>query len=521
MAPRLVLFAFSVALALATAPAAHATYLGHNGKIAYQRGGEVWTIDPDGSSQARLLTDAADPAWSADGRRIAFGCDLISGYIISRRVCTANADGTARNPLDNFGRSSSGDPSWSPDGLRLAVELDFGCDHHVCYSEVWRVNSADGSDPIRMSAGSVDASWGVNDQIASMTRRIFGFPPQGVETSIVLVNARAPNIATTLPGSDGGTYADWAPDGERLLYRKSGALHVVDRDGSSFAEIAVDGVSQPAWSPDGTKIVFARLIRLSEDPFPVTQNDLFMINADGTGEQRLTDTPDVSETSPAWQPVPQDGYVHPRTASPLYVSLVPAFERCSDPNREHGPPLAFGSCAPPAERAGFMTFGSAPAATSPRSVGHVRLGVTPGDPDSVNRADLKISASLSDVRRGFDLADGPGSLELVLPIRITDLSSGPFGSDHQATVTDLDNYMTNPLRVLLPCAETADPTVGSTCSVATTVNALLPWQPQPVLERRRAIWQLDQLAVWDGGEDGYIESRDDNTVLAVQGVFVP
>ena len=63
--------------------------------------------------------------------------------------------------------------------------------------------------------------------------------------------------------------------------------------------------------------------------------------------------------------------------------------------------------------------------------------------------------------------------------------------------------------------------MGSTCSVDTTVNALFGSNPGAVRERRRAIWQLDQIAVWDGGEDGYIESRDDNTVLAVQGVFVP
>jgi hypothetical protein len=512
------LAALAVAAAV-LAPAAHATYLGHNGKIAYARGGEVWTMDPDGTNQSRLLTDAVDPAWSADGRRIAFGCELVTPRI-SSHVCTANADGTSRNVLDNFGRDNSGDPSWSPDGLRLAVELDYGCDHHVCFSEVLRVNAADGSDPIGMSAGSVDASWGVNGQIASMTRRIFGFPPEGVATSIVLVRASVPNVYTTLPESDGAAYPDWAPDGERLLYRKSDGFHIVDPEGSSVADIAVDG-GEPAWSPDGTKIVFSRFITLSEDTPPFAQSDLFVMNADGTGEQRLTNTVDVNEAAPAWQPAPQDAYPYPASASPVRVSLVPAFEQCRAPNRTHGPPLAFDACAPPAERAGFMTFGSAPRGTSPKAVGHVRLAAVPGDPDSVNRADVKVSVALSDVRRGFDLADGPGSLELVLPVRITDLSSGPFGSDHQATVTDLDDYMTNPLRALVPCTETANPGVGSTCELTTTANALVPGPQNRVQERRRAIWQLDQLAVWDGGEDGFIESRDDNAVLAVQGVFVP
>ena len=507
MAARLTrsLAALAAAAAL-LAPAAPATYLGQNGVIAYERGGEVWTMDPDGSDQARLLADARDPSWSADGRRIAFGCDLLSPRI-SRHVCTANADGTSLTVLDNFGRDNSGDPSWSPDGLRLAVELDYGCDHHVCYSEVLRVNAADGSDPILMLVGAVDPSWGVNGQIAAMSRRIFGFPFPELLTDIELVDARAPNIATIVPGSDGGSAPDWAPDGERLLYGKGGVLHIVDRDGSILAELAAGGF--PAWSPDGTRIVFVR------------DNDIWVVNADGTNEARLTNTADVVESSPAWQPAAQDAYAYPASASPVHMSLVPAFEPCTAPNRAHGPPLAFDACAPPAERAGFMTFGSAPPGASPKGVGYVRLAAVPGDPDSVNRADVRISVALRDVRRGFDLADGPGSLELVLPVRITDLSSGPFGSDHQATVTDLDDYIDNPLRALVPCAETADPSVGSTCSLSTTVNALVPGPEDRVRERKRAIWQLDQLAVWDGGEDGFIESRDDNTVLAVQGVFVP
>jgi hypothetical protein len=106
-------------------------------------------------------------------------------------------------------------------------------------------------------------------------------------------------------------------------------------------------------------------------------------------------------------------------------------------------------------------------------------------------------------------------------VAVVALANGPFGSEHQGTVADLDDYLTNPLRFLVPCVETADPAVGSTCSASTTVNALLGSDPGAVDERRAAIWELDQVAVWDGGEDGFIESRDDNTVLAVQGVFVP
>src|SRR3954454_23826773 len=46
---------------------------------------------------------------------------------------------------------------------------------------------------------------------------------------------------------------------------------------------------------------------------------------------------------------PQAGATHvrPKGATPTRVSLVPAFEPCTVPNRTHAPPLAFGSCNPP------------------------------------------------------------------------------------------------------------------------------------------------------------------------------
>jgi hypothetical protein len=81
-----------------------------------------------------------------------------------------------------------------------------------------------------------------------------------------------------------------------------------------------------------------------------------------------------------------------------------------------------------------------------------------------------------------------------------------------ATVQD------TPFKVTVPCAATADTTVGSTCSVNTTADAVAG--AGAIKEGRRSIWQLGQARVNDGGADG-VASTAPNTLFATQGVFVP
>src|SRR5215218_1483983 len=56
------------------APAAHAAYPGANGRIAFEQGGVIYSIRPDGSDRRQLTTDthSHSPRWSPNGRRLAF-----------------------------------------------------------------------------------------------------------------------------------------------------------------------------------------------------------------------------------------------------------------------------------------------------------------------------------------------------------------------------------------------------------------------------------------------------------------
>ena len=207
-------------------------------------------------------------------------------------------------------------------------------------------------------------------------------------------------------------------------------------------------------------------------------------------------------------------YPRPKGATPLRASLVPAFRQCASPNRLHGPPLAFGSCSPPLEESAQLTVGTPDAnGNAANSSGLVRFEALIGNPGTpADEADVALRVDLNDVRRRSDLADYTGQLQASVPIRITDRDNPPpAGGSPAGTAQDGTFSWT------VPCAPTADPTVGSTCSVMTSADAVTPGV---IKEGMRAIWQLGAVQVFDGGADGQA-STTPNTLFATQGIFVP
>jgi len=147
----------------------------------------------------------------------------------------------------------------------------------------------------------------------------------------------------------------------------------------------------------------------------------------------------------------------------------------------------------------------------PNSIGSVRYRVRPGDPATpADEADVAVAFRLTDVRVAATLEDYTGELQPRPSVRVTDRFSGAVANE-PGTVEDLA------LPATAPCGATAETNIGATCSLTTTLDALVPGIVQ---EGGRAIWELSRIEVLDGGPDGDADTSD-NEVLARQGIFVP
>jgi hypothetical protein len=195
-------------------------------------------------------------------------------------------------------------------------------------------------------------------------------------------------------------------------------------------------------------------------------------------------------------------YARPKGATPLRASLVPAYLACAAPNRVHGAPLAFNSCTPPAAASSHLTTGTPDAnGVGTNFIGSALYRVIVGD--------VRLQLNITDVRQKPSLADYTGQLQVDAAVRITDRLNG--------TAQDEPGTGSTNFPITAPCVATGSTTVGGTCAVNTTFNAVTPGA---IVAEKRSIWQLGEIKVFDGGADG-VAATTPNTLFAIQGIFIP
>jgi Tol biopolymer transport system component len=251
-----------------------ASFGGQNGKVFYEKEGDIWSVNPDGTGAVDLTpgTIGAEqrPSPSADGRHVVFQTFTNEGWYVGRgwNIFSMNADGSnevnltkTEDPVINF------EPSFSPDGSKIVFMRQRPPDGD---QDIWVID-ANGTGAVELTN-----SPGINETEPE-------FSPDG--TKIVYVSADPKPIGTDKYGNEYG-------------YEFSNDIWVMNANGSSPEQLTetnsiVHNVG-PTWSPDSTKIAYSTAECPPPEPPaepPVcgmpTASGLHVMNADGTEKTLL------------------------------------------------------------------------------------------------------------------------------------------------------------------------------------------------------------------------------------------
>jgi Tol biopolymer transport system component len=262
---------------------------------------KIYVMNADGSGKRRLTSDTgseSDPAWSPDGRRIAFtsGRDGSSGIYVS------NADGTEQRLLMPAAVTYPGQLAWSPNGQKIAftIELPKAPEAQTRNLEIHVVN-ADGSGQRRLTRSPVRD----NSPVWSPDGRRIAFESNW---QVWLMNADGSGKRRLTRKGAHNFNPAWSPEGKRIAFERgrkerevsNGAagswglgLYVMNADGNGQQRLTQGG-SQPYWSPDGRKIAFVS----NRDG----NTDIHVMNADGSRRRNLTRAAGRRDTQPLWSP---------------------------------------------------------------------------------------------------------------------------------------------------------------------------------------------------------------------------
>ena len=263
---------------------------GGNGKIAFDRQGEIYVMDANGANQTNISHNALSdtgPGWSPDGTKIAFTSNRPGGVNARYRLYIMNADGSNQVALTD-GTADATDPSWSPDGTKIACSRN-GSNGINVY-----VINTNGSNPVSLTndGDSSDPTWSPDGgKIAYRTR------PGGGAYQVWVINANGSNQTRLTSDSGGAGQPAWSPDGTKIVYaRDSGDIYVMSAYGTNRTPVTNQGTdSHPAWSPDGTKIAFTRVL-------VPNHLEIFVMDASGSNQIQLTNN-SVADNAPEWQRV--------------------------------------------------------------------------------------------------------------------------------------------------------------------------------------------------------------------------
>ena len=307
---------------LALTPRARAAFRGHNGRITFVGGlddDEIFDVGPNGSQQRNLTNNPAEdfsPAYSPDGRRIAFGSwrawDPAAGGIPinSGELYVMNADGTNAQRI-TFNMLPDWQPAWSPDGKQLVFarpQRQALPDEDLPPTDLWIINLQNGRERQLTNSRADDTRprWSPDGQHIAFESNANEQGNYDVYT--IRPNGHDLRQLTNTPVFDGEP--NYSPDGQRIAFSSDRAgssdIFVMRADGTRQKQLTNDPAFdlRACFSPDGRFIAFTS--DRDGDPFPDGVGfypDIFQMRADGSHVMNLTKSPSGAESDPDWQPL--------------------------------------------------------------------------------------------------------------------------------------------------------------------------------------------------------------------------
>jgi TolB protein len=264
---------------------------------------DLFTVRADGTGFRRLTRTSwweFDPAWSPDGRLIAYsqgeGYCHASSCEWDASISVIAADGRHHRELTDAGEAGENSwieasPAWSPDGKRIAFARTDIIDGADPRNGIYLVG-VDGQGLARISrAHASSLAWSPNGRTIAFVHES--------ERYIGLLNVatgRARRLRVS--GLSAPFEVEWSPRGQFLALATGNALFVVRTAGGRAHKIVEErAAGEPAWSPDGCCLAFSA----ARKGVRHARSDLYIVSVRGGRPSRLTSNRGA-DFDPAWRP---------------------------------------------------------------------------------------------------------------------------------------------------------------------------------------------------------------------------